>query len=217
MFMPNPGILAAGAGGPSAGQQLFTSPGTFIVPSGAVNLCGVAIGKGSDGVIFDDGGVETFQTGYGGALRYRNAIPDLVDGEALTVTFDEFSVSLIRGATILLRAMNGLYDAGSGVGTGFAGGPGAQFTNPALLRRGGGAGGYTSAGVGSGSVSSDKGGGGTSLLGGGAGAAAGASSTSTGLPYGGGGGGYFGTGGPGGLRLMWGLGRAFPNTNTGDL
>jgi hypothetical protein len=53
----------------------------------------------------------------------------------------------------------------------------------------------------------------------------GASSSSDGNPgsggsgnnYGGGGDGYFAATGPGGVRIIWGAGRAFPSTNTGNL
>ena len=104
--------------------------------------------------------------------------------------------------------------AGSG-GSGGGGGGG----NSGDYSGGGGGVGLLGAGT-NGTASSGSGGGG----GGGSGGAAGASggSDSTGGAYGGGGGGgnvdyAGGNGGGGALRILWGAGRSYPSTNTGDV
>lgn len=109
---------------------------------------------------------------------------------------------------------NGVGDSGSS-GSGGGGGGG-----------GGGAGGAGGGGVGilgegasgSGGAEGTRGGGGSGGAGGGSGSQGGA--YQTGGAYGGGsGGGYAGTrpGGVGAVRIIWGAGRAFPSTNTGNL
>ena len=222
MFMPNPGILAAGAS-PLVGQQLFLTGGTFVVPAGVTSICGVAIGRGEDGEknYIDGTDTQRIRAGGGGGLAYINNLT-VTPLEQLVCEITDQWCLLRRDATVLLRARG--VGSISPVGTGFGGGSRSAYVELPNSggRRGAGAGGYTSAGEASLTINSRFGGGGASPYGGGAGAAAGASSTLNGGLYGGGGGawafsGEVGPGGPGCLRIIWGEGRAFPNTNTGDL
>ena len=207
-----------------AGQQAFTSaPGTpsfaanstnFVVPAGVTEISAVSIAAGQPGTDF--GGGTEYRSGTGGALRYLNAIP-VTPGETLAV------VGLVSGVFQLQRGATALLTTGIGPGIGFNGGGFVQAISQNL--QGGGAGGYTSNGGDPGAPGgSANGGGGSSLLGGGAGAAGGGSTQPNfwdGGLYGGGAGvisnGTFGLAGPRGLRIIWGAGRAFPNTNTGDV
>lgn len=211
MFV-NAGILAAGVGGTPPGQRTFTLSQSFVVPDGVTSICAVAVARGENATDFGEG---TYRSGEGGNLRYVNDIP-VTPGETLQVEVQfGYYPGLLRGSTYLLRAYIG---AGS-VGLGFDGG-GYQQSN-ALNMAGAGAGGYTSAGQSASAAgSTPRGGSGTSLLGGGPGGLAGAAPDGTGGAYGGGGAVVDGVpqqGGPAGLRIIWGAGRAFPNTNTGDV
>lgn len=217
LHMPCPTLMS-----PSAvifGQQLFTASGTFIVPVGVTLICAVTIGAG--GTAIND------QSGGGGALAYANDIP-VTPGETLGVIVSRDSGTRIQRSGSDLVAAGAAIQATPGaviVGTGFPGGAGA--TNSAgSARNGAGAGGYTSAGqtASNSGLNAGKGGGGSSPYGGGPGAAQGATASADGLNYGGGGGKftvsgvlYAGLGAPGVARIIWGEGRAFPNTNTGDV
>lgn len=209
-------------GGLSSGQQLYTANGTFVVPAGVTSICVVAIGGGGprsyDGTDYSGGG--------GGGLAYANAIA-VTPGESLEVTVTATDPSLspqglsqlrrVATSTSLVAASAGRVAGGNVIaGTGFAGGLGAQyFFGPSY--QGGGAGGYTSAGGAGDPNGLTRGGGGADPLGGGPGAAGGASSNQNGLSYGGGAAATIGTPGLGCVRIIWGAGRAFPNTNTGDV
>lgn len=197
------------------GQQLFTeSYGTFVVPVGVVSICIVAIGWGGNWFENEPG---EYYAGAGGGLAYANDVP-VTPGESLQVRVQSNGnySDVSRGASPLCRASSAnLTSPGIRVtGLGFSGGRSNESA-------GGGAGGYTSVG---GDANPDTaalyGGGGTSPLGGGPGAPGGgypgATSGGNGNPYGGGAG-VFGLAGPGCVRIIWGEGRAFPNTNTGDM
>lgn len=215
--------MLAGPRSAAGGQQLFTASGTFVVPAGVTSICVVAIGYG--GPYFDDDGGGNQGSGGGGGLAYANNI-SVTPGESLTITvtpydlptFTEGQSRLSRGATQLVFVGSGRIPAAGPVfnGTGFTGGQGAYSTDGSGTMEGAGAGGYTSAGQASDGVRTRRGGGGSSPLGGSTGALAGASGNLNGLAYGGGAA-YGGTAGPGCVRIIWGAGRAFPNTNTGDV
>lgn len=220
MFLPNPGIMAAGAGIVPPGQQLFTTSGTFIVPPGVTSICAVAIGAGHHA---EWANWDIWYGGAGGGLAYSNVIP-VTSGDALPVTVNASESRLNRGLTVLLHATRGSWDYDNSLMRGGAGlvgqvlrtggWGGYRLANPAS---GGGAAGYTSDGEpGGGAGGSGYAGRGTSPYGGGAGGAAGAASSVAQATYGGGGGPSVDPG-PGCLRIIWGEGRAFPNTNTRDL
>lgn len=213
----SPGFLTVG--GAVAGQQVFNNVGgTFTVPAGVTSISVVGVGRGAAGATALN--VDEVSTDYiggaGGALSYVNNIA-VTPGETLDIQVSDTLSRLLRGGTVLVSA-----GAGSGtiagsviVGTGFAGGNGSRVIE--TFRSGAGAGGYTSAGGNAGFGT--LGGGGVSLLGGGAGGSAAGNANANGGAYGGGGGasGSLGAAGPGGVRIIWGAGRAFPNTNTGDV
>ena len=219
MFLPNPGIMAAGAGVVPVGQQLFTATGPFIVPADVFRICAVVIGRGGDSVGDYAGDTPFWFSGAGGGLAYSNNVI-VTPGETLEVFISSNGVTISRGPTVLLWARNGREQgvAGDGI-TGDvrrSGGRGTGWDDRIIP--GAGAAGYTSNGEPSTSIDDEyHGGGGTSPYGGGAGASAGGASGGNGAAYGGGGasGGF--RGGPGCARIIWGPGRAFPNTNTGDM
>lgn len=215
--------VIAGPRGAGGGQQLFTASGTFVVPAGVTSICVVTIGPG--GPYFDDDGAGNVGSGGGGALSYVNAL-SVTPGESLAIlvapydlpTFTQGQSRLRRGGTTLVSANSGgIPGAGTvGAGTGFNGGQGAYSTDGSGTMEGAGAGGYTSAGQASNGTRTRRGGGGSDPLGGSTGALAGASANLNGVNYGGGAA-YGGTPGLGCVRIIWGAGRAFPNTNTGDV
>lgn len=215
MFLPNPGIMAAGAGVAPPGQALITTSGSFIVPEGVFMICGVGIGHG--GNQSDDAGL--LLTGGGGGLAYSNDIP-VTPGEMLSITITNTEAAVRRGGTIILRATSAS-DRIGGQGTHGqvlrAGGWGGYSSNLNFRATGASAAGYTTDGESGGERgTSGRAGQGTSLLGGAAAGAAGTAATVQEATYGGGAGRDVNRG-LGGVRLIWGAGRAFPNTNTGDI
>lgn len=216
MFLPNPGVLAAGVISVAIGQAMWTTPGQhlFVVPDGVTSISAVCIGKGGDA---------NTRSGNGGALAWRNAIP-VTPGETLTLWVSSGETSVYRGGLRLVGALDGNASTTPATvlaGSGYAGGLGAS-AGSVNQRNGGGAGGYGGAGGAASTESSGYGGSGSSPYGGsGPGGAAGANTPYLdGGMYGGGAGssrGAYGIGGPGCIRIIWGPDRAFPNTNTGDL
>lgn len=228
------------------GQQAWTTPGTYswTVPEGVTSVCAVCVGGGGAGG-YD--GSRYYSGGSGGSLAYANNVSvtpgetlSVVVGVGGILNAYAASASTVqRGSTILCsggrygqtNVGTAAWAGGAGVsagakkgfpvGAGGAGGyagPGGNgsFTTTATPGSGGGAAGGTStAGL--------YGGGGVGIYG------QGASGTSAGM---GGSGGANGTGGAGGafgggsgnssgaggaVRIIWGSGRAYPFTNTGDM
>lgn len=111
----------------------------------------------------------------------------------------------------------GFFGGGGSAGSGGSGGGGGS----AAAAASGGGGGVGLLGAGSnGAAGIGNGGGGGGGSGGGAGASGGTGSAGGG--YGGGGGGgdinnAGGSGGGGAVRIIWGAGRSYPSTNTGDV
>lgn len=225
MFLPNPGILAAGAGGPANWQALYEE--TFggvnsfydaVIPAGFSSVSMVAIGMGE---WLEDGHGLT-RGGRGGDLRYVNDVPVNPAGETLRVVFsaDGYCGVTRLDTTVLVRAAYGRVSSAFSQGTGFNGG--VSGSSSTQSRPGGGAGGYTSNGTSS-NTNIWRGGQGSDpygrrLTGGGVRAG----NVIDGENYGGGGGKEFGStrGGVGGkacVRIIAGLGRAFPNTLTEDM
>jgi len=156
--------------GTPTGQQLFTSSGTFTVPSGVTSIAVVCVGAGGGGGGSEDDD-ETGGGGGGGALAYVNNITT-TPGESLTVTVGTGgggggagggngsaggNSSLSRGGTTLAQANGGgggqnRGSGGSGgtvnTGTGGAGGDGGAGSDRGTTNAGGGggAGGYSGAG-----------------------------------------------------------------------
>lgn len=256
-----PGLtpIVASVGGP-AGQQVFTSSGTFVVPAGVTRICAVCVGAGAN---------STGQNGgRGGDLRYINNLA-VTPGESLTITVGTSGglSRIARGGTNLLTARGGTSGTSTSTGGdvgGGNGGNGASFNagSPGRAGGGGGAGGYSgnggagsntgNGGTGSGGAGGGGGagyggaraggaGGGVGLLGQGSSGAGGTASPNTsndgtrgaggsggtgggqtwhGGSYGGGASSRSnsnGDGGPGAVRIIWGEGRAYPSTNTGDV
>lgn len=224
MFLPNPGVLAAGAGGPVNWQHMIAySEGlnrddTVVIPAGVFSICGVCIGAGED--ILE--GTPLTRGGRGGALRYVNDIP-VTPGEIVRFRFSTGSdCKLTRNnGAILVQASYGAQPTPFGVGTGFNGG--VSGTSSTQSRPGGGAGGYTSAGTSS-NTNIFRGGQGSDpygrrLTGGGVRPE---TFQANGENYGGGAGKEFGStnnafAGWACIRVIAGPGRAFPNTLTEDM
>jgi hypothetical protein len=210
-------------GGVVAGQILFTAIGThsFVVPAGVTSISAVVIAPGATAQYSDT--LDYWISGGGGGLAYSNSV-SVTPGETLSITVSATECRINRGGTALLHARAGAVDTiagGSPGGQGLVGqvrfNGGVGYGESGFLPSGGGAAGYTSNGQ-SGGYAGIGGwsGAGTSPYGGGAGGAAGAASNVTAATYGGGGGSGT-TPGPGCVRIIWGAGRAFPNTNTGDV
>ena len=227
MFLPNPGILAAGSGVIPIGQQLFAGRDQifeFVVPDGVTSVAIVCIGQGQS---YRVDGINR-HGGAGGSLACYNFVA-VEPGELLQVSIGFSGARVLRyGLTVcgvtgasLREPGVAVSDIGLAPAVFFPGGRGTAATANSGNAGGAGAGGYTSAGANGALGSPARGGGGTSPMGGtAAGAAAGASATTTGLNYGGGGawsGGSGGEGAPGCVRIIWGPDRAYPNTNTGDM
>lgn len=210
-------LLAAGDPNPR-GQMQDTTPGTrsWVVPEDVYSICGVVVGGGGD------------NSGSGGGNHWRNDIP-VTPGETLTIqigTSDRFSGLPIesfvrRGAsTYLLRAAHGSYYSTLGGGGGH-GGSGAAPGAPVGSRGAGGAGGYMGNGGNGGSDTSNppqanSGGGRSGDTGDGEGVGLQGRRPDFGpgsLPYPecGGGCGEGLIGGVGGVRLMWGDARTYPD------
>lgn len=186
---------SGGGGGGPVGQQAWTTPGTynFTVPSGVTSICGVCVGGGATGA-FSYGG-------YGGCLAYSNDIA-VTPGEVLTIISG--AAATTGGASSIKRGSTALIQAKGGGGS-------DTFVGTYHLGAQTGAGRYWTDGT---AYS-----GGVGLLGEPSGAPVVG-------PYGTGGtqGRLYplpriapGFGASGGVRIIWGAGRAFPSTNTGDL
>lgn len=217
------------------GQQAYTSSGTYTwtCPAGITSVCVVCVGAGGT----------VSATGYGGGgggLGWKNNI-SVSPGSNYTVVVAGVDGSYFI-STATVRGGNGAQSAG-GTFTGDGGGNGGTGQgNGTNLTGGSGAGGYAGNGgvgriFGSSSATNGSGGGGaggqgTSGVydGGGVGILGqgangdflnpnNAGSGGSGKTYGGGG--FWWTslspGGPGAVRIIWGSGRSFPSTNTGDV
>lgn len=219
------------AGGAKPGQVAFTTPGTYAwtVPKGVKSVCVVCVGGGGsyNGALGYAGG--------GGALRYGNflsvmpgqSIPVVVGGDRGSSSF----MGVVAGGATRDGSGQGIGGVGSG---GSGGGSGGSAFNGSA---GGGAGGYegkggdstpsAQAGIGGGGGGGTfiGAGGGVGLLGRGDDGAAGIGNPGNGMPgsggagvmYGGGSGGEQLAPGTGAVRIIWGAGRSFPATRTGDL
>jgi len=259
--------IGFGFAGAVAGQQAFTTPGTYSwqVPAGVTSVCVVCIGGGARG---------------GAGLGWKNNI-SVTPGASITVVVgagsdkngstpgDSYfqSTSLVRGIAANSTTGGGYVGDGGGSGGnadaytdswggggagGYSGngGNGGSSDNCGSNGSGGGGGGGGAGNISSqyGTRTGGGGGGGTGILGQGSSGAGGCpNDTSTGGGSGGsgggdggigvdtasggiaGGGGSYGGGGGygsgdgiagganGAVRIIWGAGRAFPSTNTGNL
>ena len=217
------------------GQEAYTAPGTYswTAPAGVTAVSVVAVGAGGYNAGMSQGPVGG---GGGGALVYKNNIA-VTPGQSYTVVVGNAPNGGTGGSSS--------FTAGFGTMTAGGGGGNATFNTPAptggaggysgVGGRGGsngaaGSNGSGGGGGGGGSASGTGGtkGGGVGILGqgsNGTGASGsghgGAGSNGAGVLHGGGGtawnGGYSALGGKGAIRIIWGVNRAFPSTNTGNL
>lgn len=214
-------LLAAGDPVPN-GQMQDTTPGSrsWVVPTDVDLISGVVVGGGGD------------DSGAGGANHWRNDIP-VTPGETLTIqigTNNRLSGNPIesfvkRGSTYLLRATHTTYSGTLGGGGG-DGGSGSPPGSSLGSRGAGGAGGYTGRGGNGGNdtanpPATNSGGGASGSTGDGAGVGLQGRTPdfapgSLGSPKCGGGCGEGQEGGVGGVRLMWGEGRSYPD-NAADV
>lgn len=198
---------------PEPGEVVHIGPTLYnwVVPAGVHSICAVGIGRGGNASRSDDG--QSSGGGGGGALMYANDIP-VTPGEILVIQ----QGSIRRGSTVLIEAFNGRSQSGAGPNgslnaaggapnpaaqaiawVGYNGGAGRRWSGT-TRGGGGGAAGYTGNGP-SGSSGATRGrdmslNGPTSNLnmcGGGAGAPSSITGTN------------------GGVRIIWGLGRSYPN------
>lgn len=187
-----------------AGEAILTASGSWQCPPGVTSVSVVCIGKGGNGLHKALADItSTLWGGGGGGLCYKNDIP-VTPGQLYAATVNG-SVSAILG----LQANAGTAGrdsatappggTASGGDANFSGGAGSS-TGPMGRRLGGGAGQYdANGGAGTGANTSPFGIGvpGPPWWGGG-----GASALSAGSR---------GDGAPGGIRIIWGEGRSFPD------
>ena len=197
--MFNVGIIASRKAAHPVGEVLLTSGSAWVVPAGVTSVSVVVIGRGGDGVQFPG----NKYGGGGGALAYKNNIA-VTPGQTVSYNasgyggnnFSIFGVTAGNGSIGGNGYGSGSGGTASGGDANFSGGAGAyEFSS---MANGGGAATYTSNGAnGSGAGISAYGptGGGTSY-------GAGGQSVYSGSPT---------VGGPGVIRIIWGVGRGFPN------
>ena len=182
---------------------------SFIVPTGVTTISAVAIAGGGGG---GDAASGTDGVGGGGGLSYDTSLA-VTPGETLTITVGHSgngglapsdppnsigtgspanNTTIKRGSTVLLQANGGTGGSGGTNGTGGSGGTTLSYD-------GGGNGGVRGAGQYTGNGGSS---GSASLLG----------TSSTDYLYGEGGAGEL-HGQKGAVRIIWGAGRSYPNTN----
>ena len=182
---------------------------SFIVPTGVTTISAVAIAGGGGG---GDAASGTDGVGGGGGLSYDTSLA-VTPGETLTITVGHSgnggmapsdppnsigtgspanNTTIKRGSTVLLQANGGTGGSGGTNGTGGSGGTTLSYD-------GGGNGGVRGAGQYTGNGGSS---GSASLLG----------TSSTDYLYGEGGAGTL-HGQKGAVRIIWGAGRSYPNTN----
>lgn len=199
---PGIGAYQTSTGGSGGTLSDSLSLSTNITSLGTSNYGG---GDGGTG-----GNSSTYRGGGGGAGGYG----DYAGNNGAGGTGGNGSSSVSAGGT------GGNRGTGGGGGTGSVGSYGGGG--------GGGVGLYggSASTNGSGGSSDTGGGGGGSNGGGSQGGAGGSGKSGVGGDYGGGGGGgggnvggasAAGNGGPGGCRIMWGSGRSYPSTGTGDV
>ena len=221
------------------GQVKFTTPGTYtwVVPEGVTKVSCVVIGAGGQGTLYV--GANGHGGGDGGALRYKNNIT-VVPGQSYTVVVGSGGVTgnttynnQITDTASHVSSVTGFgLSAGTGAtGTAFSasvlGGNGgvALSANGLSATSGGGpAGTYTNS-VNRAAATAGSCGGGTGLYG----AVTGGGSFAQAGTCGGGGNStgpsqnvgyspkYYRKGGDGGVRIIWGVGRAFPTTLVDDI
>ena len=222
------------------GQQLFTSSTTWTCPAGVTSVCVVCIGMGGNGS-YD----HPYIPGHsGGGLGWKNNI-SVTPGNTYSVVvatsnsdpsyfISAGTVAGYSGASGNGLGGSGIVQGGSYVGDG-GGNGGTAGCSGGGAAGGGGAGGYSGNGgygragnggnnEGIGGSGGGGAGGGNGTVGGGVGPygqgangtyAGGAGSGGSGKQYGGGG--MQNTSGGGGcVRIIWGIGRAFPSTLTSD-
>ena len=208
---------------------VFAASGTFTIPAGITKIKATIVGGGgggggANGVVAGGGGA-----GGGAAIKILSG---LTSGGTLAVTIGAggtggSSAGNIGGTTSLASGTQIISTVSA---TGGAGGSGHTFSNTEGSLGGVGSagdlnirGGAGQGGGGGGSGGWGVGCGGSSILGGGAPGRL--STAASGGAYGGGGGGQSNDGkstpgchgGVGAVRIIWGAGRSFPSTSTGDV
>ncbi len=206
---------------PPAGNQEYTSPGTYTwtVPAEITSVCVVCIGGGGD-----SGTANSGQAGGGGALAYKNGI-SVTPGQQAQVVVGQGgqhsgnqgqngnASQFTYGGTGYANAQGGFGGYGEGSGTGGSGGAGGAAGGN---RTGGGDGGTGGQDTGNNGGPGGGGAGGYSGSGGGNGSNGQHLHGGSGGGYGGGHGGSqsegtAGSPGNGAVRIIWGGGRSFPN------
>ena len=224
-------LMAAAGNGTPPGQVAFTAPGIYswTVPAGVTSVCVVCIGGGGGGGRGGNGvaasGIDGGNGGGGGALSYANNIV-VTPGTDLSVVVgqagynsgpDDEPIVVHGGASqfsgyVAYGGATGGSVTGTG-GTGNAGNGGEGGAGDYMNGGGGGsAGGYSGNGAGG---SPGVNGTGSGILGQGSSGPYGAGGRGS---LSGGGVGYSqSVGNSGAVRIIWGAGRSFPSTNTGDM
>lgn len=138
-----------------AGEQVYTTPGTFTwtVPAGVTSVSAVVVGSGQNGGQVANPVEANTYGGYGGALRWRNAIA-VTPGTQISVTVGGLGTGSAFGSLTAAGGGSGggnpgssAFDANTGGGNGGQPGGGNQVSDSNgdyhMSGSGGGAGGYT--------------------------------------------------------------------------
>jgi len=229
------------------GQAQYTTPGTYtwVAPAGVTSVCAVVVGGGGIGDCAGgngkSGGGGALQWKNSMSVSPGTGYTVVVGGQSGRSYFIGTGNCDAGGGTrgnaggfagIPLGSGGGGYqggvggngwpgiiESGGGGAAGYAGNGGnggtyngSEFIDPQSGSGGGGAGGFMSGGGGVGILG--QGANGSANGGGGSG---GSNGGSIGGAYGGGGGTDGNNGGTGAVRIIWGAGRSFPSTNTGNV
>lgn len=152
---------------PNAGEQSFTTPGTFnfVVPAGVTSVSAVAVAGGGGGSGGSSGGDTGGAGAGGGGTSFTNGI-SVTPGESLTVIVGAGGLrgnadsngsaggdsSILRSSSVLVTAQGGKPSVGGvgggegGFGSAGNGGSGEGINTNSIGSGGGGAGGYSGAG-----------------------------------------------------------------------
>lgn len=203
--MINAGILAAAGGAIPSGEAVLTTytyNGSWTAPAGVTSVCVVLIGAGGAAAT----GSSDRSAGGGGALVYKNNIP-VTPGTNYSYYLHEdmssmFGLTAGAGSPAQVGASSpseGGVASSAGSPSGYYNGGKGEWANFMVTTQavGGSAGGYTSVGQDGGGIGNYL----TGYSGGGPTYGAGGNAAYSGTPT---------PAGPGGIRIVWGVGKSFP-------
>lgn len=200
-----------GANNPVGQVQWSGAGGSYdwTCPDDVFSVCCLIVSAGQN----SNGASKNWKGGFGGGVRYQNDIPT-IPGQVYRVTVGTAGVALAPLSSSAFGITAGYYDTGTPLGAPVFGGRGGYPGNGTNGGYGGNSATLSNGGLDPGaSQNPDSVGGlGISLLG----VRVTSSKFAQGCDLGGGGSGQAARGGYGGVRIIWGPSRAYPNTNITD-